>query len=187
MVRTGFPGQLEHFGSAAIATAGYGLKRSATRVIGCFWLYAGILEYLQHFSPGRHLSTYGTTGLGRHIWRNRGSTSRSAGSKEGTAPIRHPQPIMPGSPPPTRLKETPNGRPSNSPKSEGLVVTIVIRASPACRPPDFSRWQPSARFSKPLFLPGCATPECQRNERSVCAKVFRYADMHNRANRDTDC
>jgi VanZ family protein len=58
MVRTGFPGQLEHFvayaGSAAIATAGYGLNRSATRVIGCFWLYAGILEYLQHFSPGRH-------------------------------------------------------------------------------------------------------------------------------------
>jgi hypothetical protein len=123
MVRTGFPGRLEHFvayaGSAAIATAGYGLNRSATRVIGCFWLYAGILEYLQHFSPGRHLSTYGTTGLGRRIWRNRGSTSRSAGSKEGTAPIRHPQPIMPGSPPPTRLKETPNGRPSNSPKSEG--------------------------------------------------------------------
>jgi hypothetical protein len=36
------------------------------------------------------------------------------------------------------------------------VVTIVIRASPACRPPDFSRWQPSAGFSKPLFLPGCA-------------------------------
>ena len=54
MVRTGFPGQLEHFGSAAIATAGYGLNRSATRVIGCFWLYAGILEYLQDFSPGRH-------------------------------------------------------------------------------------------------------------------------------------
>ena len=62
MVRTGFPGRLEHFvayaGSAAIATAGYGLNRSATRVIGCFWLYAGILEYLQHFSPGRHLSMF---------------------------------------------------------------------------------------------------------------------------------
>ena len=58
MVRTGFPGQLEHFvayaGSAAIAMAGYGLNRDAARVIGCFWLCAGILEYLQHFSPGRH-------------------------------------------------------------------------------------------------------------------------------------
>jgi VanZ family protein len=58
MVRTGFPGELEHFvayaGSAAIAMAGYGMSRSVTRIIGCFWLYAGLLEYLQHFSPGRH-------------------------------------------------------------------------------------------------------------------------------------
>jgi VanZ family protein len=58
MVRTGFPGPLEHFaayaGSGAIAMAGYGLNRGAVRIIGCFWLYAGILEYLQNFSPGRH-------------------------------------------------------------------------------------------------------------------------------------
>jgi VanZ family protein len=58
MVRTGFPGQLEHFvayaGSAAIAMSGYGLNRKAPWVIGYFWLCAGILEYLQHFSPGRH-------------------------------------------------------------------------------------------------------------------------------------
>ena len=58
MVRTGFPGPLEHFaayaGSGAIAMAGYGLNRGAGRVIGCFWLYAGVLEYLQNFSPGRH-------------------------------------------------------------------------------------------------------------------------------------
>jgi hypothetical protein len=58
MARTGFPGEVEHFvadaGSAAIATAGYGLNWSATRVIGCFWLYAGILEFLQHFSRRRH-------------------------------------------------------------------------------------------------------------------------------------
>jgi VanZ family protein len=58
MVRTGFPGRLEHFiayaGSAAIAMAGYGLDRSRLLIIGSFWLYAGILEYLQHFSPGRH-------------------------------------------------------------------------------------------------------------------------------------
>jgi VanZ family protein len=24
------------------------------QTIGGFWVYAGILEYLQHFSPGRH-------------------------------------------------------------------------------------------------------------------------------------
>ena len=58
MVRTGFPGPLEHFaayaGSGAIAMAGYGLNRGAVRVIGSFWLYAGVLEYLQNFSPGRH-------------------------------------------------------------------------------------------------------------------------------------
>lgn len=58
MVRTGLPGTLEHFaayaGSGVIAMAGYGLERGSIRVIGCLWLYAGILEYLQHFSPGRH-------------------------------------------------------------------------------------------------------------------------------------
>src|SRR5216684_1954861 len=59
MVRTGIPGQLEHFvayaGSASIAIAGYG-RRVAMRIIGLFWIYAGVLEYLQHFSPGRHSS-----------------------------------------------------------------------------------------------------------------------------------
>ena len=58
MVRTEFPGEIEHFaayaGSGAIAMAGYGLNRGAFRVIGFLWLYAGILEYLQHFSLGRH-------------------------------------------------------------------------------------------------------------------------------------
>ena len=58
MVRTGLPGRLEHFiayaGSAAIGMAGYGASRGATQIIGGFWVYAGILEYLQHFSPGRH-------------------------------------------------------------------------------------------------------------------------------------
>ena len=57
MVRTGIPGELEHFvayaGSASIAIGGYG-RRGAARIIGLFWIYAGILEYLQHFSPGRH-------------------------------------------------------------------------------------------------------------------------------------
>jgi VanZ family protein len=58
MVRTGFPGRVEHFvayaGSAAIAVAGYGVTRGSMQIIGGFWVYAAILEYLQHFSPGRH-------------------------------------------------------------------------------------------------------------------------------------
>jgi len=58
MVRTGLPGRLEHFvayaGSAAIAMAGYGERRGGVQIIGGLWVYAGILEYLQHFSPGRH-------------------------------------------------------------------------------------------------------------------------------------
>jgi VanZ family protein len=60
MVRTGIPGQLEQFvayaGSANIAIAGYGRRRPTVRIVGLFWIYAGILEYLQHFSPGRHPS-----------------------------------------------------------------------------------------------------------------------------------
>jgi VanZ family protein len=59
MVRTGIPGQLEHFvayaGSARIAIPGYG-RRGAVRIIGLFWIYADVPEYLQHFSPGRHPS-----------------------------------------------------------------------------------------------------------------------------------
>ena len=60
MVRTGLPGQLEHsiayVGSAAIGMAGYGSSRGAVPIIGGFCLYAGILEYLQRFVPGRHPS-----------------------------------------------------------------------------------------------------------------------------------
>ena len=60
MVRTEFPGKLEHFvayaGSAAIAMAGYGTSRGVARITTCFRIYAGLLEYLQHFSPGRHPS-----------------------------------------------------------------------------------------------------------------------------------
>jgi VanZ family protein len=58
MVRTGLPGRVEYFvayaGSAVIAMAGYGASRGVAQIIGGFWMYAGILEYLQHFSPGRH-------------------------------------------------------------------------------------------------------------------------------------
>jgi len=52
MMRTGLPGRVEHFvayaGSAAIAVAGYGASRGGVQIIGGFWVYAAILEYLQH-------------------------------------------------------------------------------------------------------------------------------------------
>ena len=35
---------------------GYGPSRGSMQVISAYWVYAGILEYLQHFSPGRHPS-----------------------------------------------------------------------------------------------------------------------------------
>ena len=59
-MRTGLPGQLEHFItyalSAAVGVTGYGVSRGEVRVVGSFWVYAAILEYLQQFSPGRHPS-----------------------------------------------------------------------------------------------------------------------------------
>jgi VanZ family protein len=36
--------------------AGYGASRGGMQIIGGFWVYAGLLEYLQHFSSGRHPS-----------------------------------------------------------------------------------------------------------------------------------
>lgn len=58
-MRFGMPGELEHFlayaGSASIAIAGYG-RLGAARVIALISVYAAALEYLQHFSPGRHPS-----------------------------------------------------------------------------------------------------------------------------------
>jgi VanZ family protein len=57
-LRTDLPGQVEHIiayaGSTAIAMAGYGLNRRPAWIVGWFWLYAGVLEYLQNFSPGRN-------------------------------------------------------------------------------------------------------------------------------------
>lgn len=57
MVRTGAPGQVEHFvayaATGAIAMGAYGSSQGRTRIIGGLWLYAALLEYLQHFSPGR--------------------------------------------------------------------------------------------------------------------------------------
>jgi hypothetical protein len=59
MVRTRIPLELEHFvayaGSASIAIVGY-RRQGAVRTIGLFWIHAGVLEYLQHFSTGRHPS-----------------------------------------------------------------------------------------------------------------------------------
>jgi VanZ family protein len=40
----------------SIAMAGYCASLGSMQIIGGFWVYAGILEYLQHFSPGRHPS-----------------------------------------------------------------------------------------------------------------------------------
>jgi len=58
MIRTGFDHHLEHFvayaGAAAIAAFGHGLRRGEIRVALWFALYAGLLECLQNFSPGRH-------------------------------------------------------------------------------------------------------------------------------------
>jgi hypothetical protein len=59
-MRSGLPGPLEHLvayaGSAAISMTGYGRSQGVVRVIGGFWVYAAILEYLQRFSPDRHPS-----------------------------------------------------------------------------------------------------------------------------------
>jgi len=58
LVRTSLPDQFEHFiayaGTAVIAMSGYGMGRHTARIIGGLWVYGGVLEYLQHFSPDRH-------------------------------------------------------------------------------------------------------------------------------------
>ncbi len=60
MVRTILPAPLERFvayaGVAAIVMAAYSPSRVGVRIIGGLCLYAGILEYIRHFSPGRHPS-----------------------------------------------------------------------------------------------------------------------------------
>jgi hypothetical protein len=59
--------------------AGYGASRGAIQIIGGFWVYAGILEYLPHFSPGRHRSP-----ISRHLGNPR---RREAGSSENKTPV----------------------------------------------------------------------------------------------------
>ena len=61
VARTALPARLEHFlayaGATVVAMASYRTtSRGATQVIGGFWVYAGTLEYLQHFCQGRHPS-----------------------------------------------------------------------------------------------------------------------------------
>jgi len=62
MVRTGLAGRFEHFiayaASATVTIGGYGDRSGRVRVIGFYWVYAGILEYLQRFSPDRHVSIW---------------------------------------------------------------------------------------------------------------------------------
>ena len=62
VVRTSLSGRLEHFvayaGSATVSMGGYGDRYGRMGVIGFYWVYAGILEYLQQFSPGRHVSIW---------------------------------------------------------------------------------------------------------------------------------
>lgn len=57
MVRTGAPSQLEHFlayaATGAVAMAAYGVSHGRMRIFAALWAYAALLEYLQHFSPGR--------------------------------------------------------------------------------------------------------------------------------------
>jgi VanZ family protein len=60
MVRTILPAPLEHFVAyawvVAIVMAAYSPSRVGVRIIGGLCVYAGILEYIRHFSPGRHPS-----------------------------------------------------------------------------------------------------------------------------------
>ena len=60
LVRTVLPGPLEHFvayaGVTAIAMAAYGPSQGGVLIIGGLSVYAGMLEYVRHFSPGRHPS-----------------------------------------------------------------------------------------------------------------------------------
>jgi VanZ family protein len=60
MVRAIVSAPIEHFlayaGMAALSMAVYGSARSGMRIIGCLWVYGGILECVRYFSPGRHPS-----------------------------------------------------------------------------------------------------------------------------------
>jgi hypothetical protein len=74
MVRSGWGGHVEHFaayaGSVGIAMIGYGQRsRSPWIIFGSFCAYAGVLEFLQHFSPGRSpaLDDFGASAMGAFV------------------------------------------------------------------------------------------------------------------------
>ena len=60
MVRTGIDGRIEHFvayaGTMLIAGCAYGMQREDWLKMLALCAYAGVLEILQNFSPGRHPS-----------------------------------------------------------------------------------------------------------------------------------
>jgi hypothetical protein len=60
IMRAVLPATVEHFlayaAVTAITMAAYGSSRGGVRIIGALSAYAGILEYLRHFSPDRHPS-----------------------------------------------------------------------------------------------------------------------------------
>ena len=58
MVRAIVSAPIEHFlayaGMAALSMAVYGSTSRGIWIIGCLWVYGGILECVRYFSPGRH-------------------------------------------------------------------------------------------------------------------------------------
>ena len=58
MVRTGAPGQLEHFvaylGTGAVVFIGYGRRVSSLQITALLCGYAALLEIGQNWAPGRH-------------------------------------------------------------------------------------------------------------------------------------
>jgi hypothetical protein len=57
---------IAYAGSAALAMVGYGWNRGCMRIVGGFCAYSGILQYLQHYSPGRHpaIADFAVSALG---------------------------------------------------------------------------------------------------------------------------
>jgi hypothetical protein len=82
MLRTGIPGQPEHFvayaGSASIAVAGHG-RRVAVRIIDLFWIYAAPSEVPPAFFAGPTSVDRGFFGIGARsvVRRARGSLARA--------------------------------------------------------------------------------------------------------------
>jgi hypothetical protein len=68
MTRTGLPGEIEHLSLRRVGSDRDGRLRREARCRADhrrFWVYAGILEYLQHISPGQHpaIEDFAASGL----------------------------------------------------------------------------------------------------------------------------